>query len=55
MTRWILSYTVEATNQSGAFTVENDSMSRGIAQRYAADHVLRTGGAGPELLSPNGQ
>jgi hypothetical protein len=42
MTEWDITYTVEPTNHNGTFTVENDSMSRGIAQRYVVDHVLRT-------------
>jgi hypothetical protein len=51
MTRWIISYTVEATDQSGTFTVANDSMSTGVAPRYAADHVLRTDEVAPDAFN----
>jgi hypothetical protein len=44
--------TVEATSQSGTVTVENESMSTGIAHRYAADHVLRTGERVPDAFDP---
>lgn len=50
MTRWIVTYTVESTDQSGTVTVENESMSAGIAQRYVADHLLRTGEVAPECF-----
>jgi hypothetical protein len=50
MTRWIISYTVEPTDQSGTFTVENESMSTGVAHRYVVDHVLRTGDVAPDAF-----
>jgi hypothetical protein len=31
-------------------TVESDSMSTGIAHRYAADHVLQTGEVAPDAF-----
>lgn len=51
MTTWTVSYTVEPTNQSDTFTVENDSMSNGIAHRYVRDHLLRTGDEIPDGVS----
>lgn len=53
MTTWIISYTAEATNQSGTVTVENDSMSTGIAQRYVANHLLRTEEVAPDAFAAN--
>lgn len=51
MTKWIITYTVEPTDQSGTVTVENDSMSTGIAQRYVTDYLLRTGDVAPDAFA----
>jgi hypothetical protein len=53
MVRWIITYTVDAIDQSGTVTVENDSMSTGIAQRSVADHLLRTGDVAPDAFTPS--
>lgn len=51
MTTWTISYTVEPTDQSDTFTVENGSMSNGVAHRYVKDHLLRTDDELPDDVS----
>lgn len=53
MTRWIINYTVSGIDQSGTVTVENNSMSKGVAQRYVADHLLKTGDVAPNAFVAN--
>ena len=50
MTTWNITYTVEPTNHNGTVTVENESMSKGVAQRYAVDDLLRTSDIAPDAF-----
>jgi hypothetical protein len=43
MTTWEIIYSVESTAHHGTLTVENIGMSKPTAQRYVADHLVRTG------------
>jgi hypothetical protein len=48
MTAWDIIYSVESTAHDGTLTVENDGMSKPTAQRYVADHLLRTRAVAPD-------